>query len=210
MPVDVGPYEFKHRELGPEDISWAGMKLSVAWCKQPYPGHPDGCVNVSKPCRFFRPGLKEYLDKCFDHPGVQPYIAWVEWNIDDFELRMSIEHPGWPRARLRNLCWWQPALRKALWDDCIEQFGWSNIILGPEGSGVDIYHTMLNFDIVMDRPEDLHTIRVTAIVTAFNDPDLGNELGGLFPSGMREKDHKPIDYEALTEQILAGEDLEIY
>jgi len=145
MPIDIGPFEFCHQEVQPDDIVWVGMKKTTSWCKIPYPGHPDGCINVKKPCRFFRPGLKEILNVWFLHDQARVHLAWVEWDINMFEVMMRKRYPNWTRARARNLCLWQPTLRKALWDHCKDEFEWCDIILGAEGSGVDFYATMDNF-----------------------------------------------------------------
>jgi hypothetical protein len=122
---------------------------------------------------------------------------------------MGQKNPEWPRARRRNLCLWQPTLRKALYDRCRDEFEWCDIILGGEGSGVDFYATMEKFGIKLDHPENLNTVRVIAIVIEFYDPELQKSFRG-FPSGMRKKDHLPVELDNLTEEILAGEDLDIF
>jgi len=205
--MELGDYDFVFTVVNNVDlIDFDPMKTIVEWCKMPYPRHPKGCKNISKPCRFFRPGLKEEIVKWVEHPDADVYVAWVEWDIDDWERRMMDVHPDWSRARLRNLLYWQPRLRKALWIECEKTFGWCRVIFGAEGCGVNFYSMMLKDHfggIELDRPDNLHIVRVIAITFAFDNPTI--QCG--FPTGFRKKDENPFPVDESQEDRLLAEDL---
>ena len=156
--VGLGDVGFYSKSIFHHQIVWEPVEKIQRWCRLPYVAHSNGCPNADD-CKFFDHELKDVL--AVNRPLS---IAWVEFNIDDYEERMRVKHPTWTQRQCRNLLYWQTSLRKHLVERCREKYNGSKIILGAEGGGVNFHRTMRALGVKLDLPRDLHTIRVIAIV----------------------------------------------
>jgi hypothetical protein len=120
------------------------------WCTLPYPGHPHGCPNYPE-CIESRPHFSEY-----------PILTWTAV-VERFDLalharKMKIKHPLWSRRQCRNLLYWQGGVRKRLREKArkIARPVMGDIILEiPEANGVDVYKTMENHGLKLERDPDI-------------------------------------------------------
>lgn len=132
----------------------------VAWCKLPYPKHPEGCPNfgVKKTCP---PKIEYFLDV------YKPVIKIVDMTFD-FEQYLNWRrgnHPDWTEKALRNPRHFQNHL-----DANLERFADNLNVPGfvpeydPEAMGINVHLTCKKAGIELEWPPTkiMHRIAVLA------------------------------------------------
>lgn len=129
------------------------------WCTHPYENHPKGCPNFPKCPKQF-PDFVNIMDK-------YNWFAVVEtFDLKQHAENMKVKHPYMSERQCRNPLYWQGSVRKRLRDKACDaasdfnHFGHSiknnNIILTiPEACGVNVFETMANVGIVLERRPDI-------------------------------------------------------
>ena len=121
------------------------------WCTLSYPNHKKGCPNFPK-CVKERSSFLDYeLDR------YEWYAVVKEFDLLAHAKRMKEKHPHWTERQCRNLLYWQNSIRSKLRKET-EKFADNpdDIILDiPEANGIDIFKTMANHGIKLQRNPDL-------------------------------------------------------
>ncbi len=117
------------------------------WCRSPYYNHPRGCPNFPK-CIQKRPDFKS-IEKEYN------WFAVMEmFDLKHHAEEMKRKHPHWSERQCKNPLYWQGSVRKRLRDKAIAVKG--DIILDiPEACGINVFETMAQIGIILERKPDL-------------------------------------------------------
>jgi len=128
-------------------------------CRRQYPRHPQGCPNVRR-CATVARNLHELAREPFR-------VFWVDFDLGAHVERMRTKHPAWSQAQLRNVFYWQGAVRAelrrevaAFFEDHDPSTYW--VTFCPEIHGVDVTLTMQYAGVRLEWPV-VETARVVAL-----------------------------------------------
>jgi len=118
------------------------------WCRTPYPNHPWGCPNIKKGCIADRPDFKDIVE-------LYHWFAVVEeFDLKKHAEKMKVHNVFWTERQCRNPLYWQGGVRKRLREKA-QALGGDIILDIPEASGVDVFKTMVEVGIVLERKPDI-------------------------------------------------------
>jgi len=142
------------------DISVRGI------CISSYPGHPRGCPNFNHADRC--PPRAPIFDLYFDL-SYPVYALIQEFDLRKHRTRMKEAHPKWSERQCSCVLYWQKSARKALRERCMGFIG--NMCqagyeyeLTPEAMGVNVFETMKNAGITIERRQPLNIVRLVAVI----------------------------------------------
>jgi hypothetical protein len=120
------------------------------WCCSAYTNHPKGCPNFAKGCTKKRPDFK---DIAMDYDW---FAVMDTFDLKAHAERMKTKHTLWSERQCRNPLYWQGRVRSGLRKKCILLPG--DILLDiPEACGIDVFETMANIGITLERKPDIMT-----------------------------------------------------
>lgn len=123
------------------------------WCCLPYPGHPKGCPNFPRCPNQYR-DFMEIQSECSEW-----YAVVEEYDLKAHAYRMKGMYPWWTSRQCRNPLYWQGKVRARLRRKANP--GYPNrpndriIMKIPEACGVNVFETMAQIGIVIDRYPDI-------------------------------------------------------
>lgn len=141
-------------------IVWDQKARDGTYCRLPYPNHPKGCPNYPK-CIEENPP-REHIERT----GAKWYAVIEEFDLKAHAEAMKLKHPNWSERQCRCLLYWQGSVRKRLkykaegyeiklfWDE-LHRKGKTAILECPEANGIDMFATMANVGISLQRNPDL-------------------------------------------------------
>ncbi len=123
-----------------------------AWCKLPYPGHPEGCPNFGKKeiCPPRAPLIEQVIKPPF-------FLVGVKFNLKKHTERMKRKHPDWSKRKARCLLYWQKKVNKRLRElseKVSSNIPDSKIVYIPEATGVDVFETCRKNGLTLDKNPD--------------------------------------------------------
>lgn len=131
-------------------------KARGEWCAIPYPNHPKGCPNISK-CIEKRNDFNFWNE-------LEWYAIMEKFDLKSHSEKMKLKHPNWTERQCRNLLYWQGGVRKRLRE---KTFDFANadrntvVLLDiPEASGVDVFETMKDHGIILERHNPDNIIKI--------------------------------------------------
>jgi predicted metal-binding protein len=80
-----------------------------AWCRLPYPNHPNGCPNFGKSeeCPPKAPLFEAIIKPPFT-------LVAVRFNLEEHVRKMKEKHPNWSEKKTKCLLYWQRKVNKRL------------------------------------------------------------------------------------------------
>jgi len=132
------------------------------WCLLPYPNHPKGCPNYRKKCRWGAPPIEFYFDL------YKPmYAVFSEFNLEAHMERMKKKHPKWSNRQARCVLYWQSTSRKQLKEQiqlARNRFDCNIVSTCPEWLGVNVYATLAQSGLRLEKIKDLKICRHVALI----------------------------------------------
>ena len=122
------------------------------WCALPYHNHPHGCPNLKKGCTTKRTNF------ILIQNDYNWYAVVEEFDLKEHAVKMKEKHPGWTDRQCRNPLYWQGGVRKRLREKAqkVAITSPKSIVLDiPEACGVDVFETMKNIGIKLERNPDI-------------------------------------------------------
>lgn len=151
----------------------------IELCRLPYPGHKNGCPNIIKntnlgiseykkniDCPPFAIGLKDRYDLSKIY-----FLCYVKFNLKKQKEKMKLLHPEWSDKKCKCLFYWQKSCIKELKKKCNtfvrgsfppndKYFGYELI---PEAMGLDVFKTMKNCGIELERNPENYVYKIAFI-----------------------------------------------
>lgn len=122
------------------------------YCKIPYHGHKNGCPNYNKNPNC--PPQVNIFENIFDR-NKNIYFVIEEFDLKSHMEKMKLKHPNWTEQQLKNLLYWQGAVRKRLKEKTKSFISRTddNMIytLIPEATGVMVISTALKLGIPIEK-----------------------------------------------------------
>jgi len=140
-----------------------------AYCKLPYPGHPQGCPNFNK--RDICPPKAPLIDKIIDI-SKPVYCIINRFDLNAHASAMRARHPNWSEKQIFCCLYWQGKARKQLRlkvNDFLGSHPDYIALYCPEGSGVDLVATVKQFGLEFEWPARKYAYQVALV---------GNRRGG--------------------------------
>lgn len=129
------------------------IRTPADYCQLPYPGHRKGCPMFGT--RDCCPPRAKRLDEVYDIYNYSG-LSYVAFNLEWYAKEMKNEHPNWTEKQCKCCLYWQGSVRKVLKNFCEKvikemRAGDFSYEMIPEAMGLDVFKTMANLDIILER-----------------------------------------------------------
>ena len=140
------------------EVSYDPKARDGRWCMLPYPNHPHGCPKFPT-CPM---GKKDFLD----YEGYDWFAVIEEFDLKSHADRMREKHPQWTERQCRNLLYWQNGVRSRLKkkaEKLAMPFMGDVILDIPEANGVNIFETMANHGVIIERDKPMKIKKIMLV-----------------------------------------------
>ena len=140
-----------------------------AWCRLPYPGHPQGCPNYGRRAKC--PPHAPRVDAVFDL--AKPlFLVHSVFQLEAHAHVMKVLHPEWSERQCRCVLYWQEKSRAEL--RARIRIAWRLLRTTacaeiPEALGVNVYVTARQSGLHLDKIRNLKVCRHVALLGTLKD-----------------------------------------